>query len=302
MSTTALTTQPAPPSGFGLMLHPVNIEAAKDLAKTLANSGLVPQAYAGKPDAILIAGAMGSRLGLDIFSALAGIAVVNGRPTLWGDAQLAVCQARQDWGGMAVSWSGEGDETTCTVSISRKGVPDTSASFSIADAMGAGLWGKQGPWKQYPRRMVELRARAFALRAAYADALAGFAQREEVEDMEDVTASVRVIPEPVAAKTRTVVAPAAVDQVASAISSAENATDPAAGEPVVIADLEPITGATLHAMASGLAKTYGSLAIAGIKAINAKIGVKSIAEVPVDKVEQAHVDLINLAHDLKGNA
>lgn len=240
--TTALATTSSTPAGFGALLNPVNIDAAKDLAKTLANSGLVPQAYENKPDKILIAGAMGARLGLDIFSALAGIAVVNGRPTLWGDAQLAVCQARQDWGGMKVEWSGNGDATTCTVTIIRKGVEPVSASFSIEDAIIAGLWGKVGPWKQYPRRMVEMRARAFAIRAAYADALMGFAQREEVEDMEDVTSSARVIPDAVQAKIRTLPSsPAAVDQVDSATVSAEITTGPASGaeeEPVIIKEIE----------------------------------------------------------------
>lgn len=238
--TTTLSTPSTHPAatGFGLMLYPSSIEVAKEMAKTLANSGLVPQAFAGKPDAILIAGAMGARLGLDIFSALAGIAVVNGRPTLWGDAQLAVCQARQDWGGMVVAWSGDGDDTTCTVTISRKGVGYSSATFSISDALTAGLWGKQGPWKQYPRRMVELRARAFAIRAAYADALAGFAQREEMEDAVEVTAErVTSVPDAQPAKVREIAsAPAIVDPVASV--RAENTTDPVAGdEPVIVEDL-----------------------------------------------------------------
>lgn len=306
MSTTALTSmQPAPPSGFGLMLHPENIEAAKDLAKTLANSGLVPQAYAGKPDSILIAGAMGARLGLDIFSALSGIAVVNGRPTLWGDAQLAVCQARQDWGGMKVTWTGEGDDTTCTVTICRKGVPDTSASFSIADAMGAGLWGKAGPWKQYPRRMVELRARAFAIRAAYADALAGFAQREEVEDMEDVTASARVIPEAANAKVRTIQSsPAAVDQVDSVAVDTGSATGPAAGAEDKVTDVTPpqVTHQTIDVLARALATEFKKFALDGIKAINKKYGVEKLSELPADKLAIAHTELIALQRDLNENA
>jgi hypothetical protein len=305
--TTALSTQ-SKPSGFGLMLQPESIDAAREMSKILANSGLVPQAYANKPDMIFIAGAMGSRLGLDIFAALAGIAVVNGRPTLWGDAQLSVCQARQDWGGMKVDWSGDGDDTTCTVTISRKGVPDTSASFSIGDAMGAGLWGKAGPWKQYPRRMVEMRARAFALRAAYADALAGFAQREEAEDIKDVTASARVIPEATAAKVRTIPSSsAAVDQVASA--AVETATDPAAGkaddEEVVVTDIEAneaITVDKVVALAREIAKDHKSTGIAGIKGISAKLGAKTVAETPADKLDQMHAELIALKRDLNENA
>jgi hypothetical protein len=168
--------------GFALALNPRSAEDAMKCADWMAKSSLVPKAYAGKPADIVIAAAMGARLGLDPFSALAGISVINGRPALWGDSMLAVCQQRPDWGGMTVEWSGEGDARTCVVTVRRKGVPDYPGRFGVADAKQAGLWGKQGPWQQYPERMMEVRARAFALRGQYADALAGFHAREELDD------------------------------------------------------------------------------------------------------------------------
>lgn len=190
--------------GFAMALNPTTAEAAMKTAEWMAKSDLVPKAYHGKPHDIVIAAAMGARLGLDPFSALAGIAVVNGRPTLWGDSMLAVCQQRPDWGGMQVEWSGEGDSLACAVSIVRKGHGEYSGSFSVADAKTASLWKKQGPWTQYPRRMLELRARSYALRGAFADALAGFHAREEVADeppTREVEATVRDM-EPQPAKVR----------------------------------------------------------------------------------------------------
>jgi hypothetical protein len=70
---------------------------------------------------------------------------------------------------------------TCTVW--RKGGTKHTQSFSQADAQKAGLWGKSGPWTQYPKRMLQMRARGFALRSQFADALAGLITREEAEDM-----------------------------------------------------------------------------------------------------------------------
>lgn len=169
---------------------------ALPVAKMLASSGLVPKAYENKPESVLIAGAMGARLGLDLFSSLSGIAVINGRPTLWGDAMLAVCQARPDWRGMTVTWSD--DQTACRVLVRRAihgGTQgETIGEFSEQEAKAAGLWGKQGPWQQYPRRMIELRARSFALRSSFADALNGFACREEMEDVVDVTDTAYIHP------------------------------------------------------------------------------------------------------------
>jgi hypothetical protein len=58
----------------------------------------------------------------------------------------------------------------------------TLTSFSVADAKKAGLWGKSGPWTQYPKRMLQLRARGFALRDAFPDVLKGLVTAEEAQD------------------------------------------------------------------------------------------------------------------------
>ena len=50
------------------------------------------------------------------------------------------------------------------------------------DAKAAGLLGKQGPWTQYPKRMRQMRARAFAVRDVFPDVLKGLPVAEEVMD------------------------------------------------------------------------------------------------------------------------
>jgi hypothetical protein len=67
----------------------------------------------------------------------------------------------------------------------------------MADAKRAGLAGKSGPWSQYPERMLALRARGFALRNAFADALRGLITAEEAQDYPAAAVSVSQ-PEPVA--------------------------------------------------------------------------------------------------------
>jgi hypothetical protein len=179
-------TDQNPNAGFALAICAQTADQAMPIAQMLAKSELVPKAFQGHPSDIIIAGAMGQRLGLDVFTAMQSLAVVNGKPELYGDAMLGICQSRPDWRGMQVDWSGEGDTLTCTVVVKRALADGTTTptvgTFSVADAKKAGLWTKQGPWSNYPRRMLELRARAFALRGAFADALAGFHAREEIED------------------------------------------------------------------------------------------------------------------------
>ncbi len=285
-SASALITSPtsAQPSGFGLMLTPATIDAAKDLAKTLANSGLVPAAYAGKPDMILIAGAMGHRLGLDIFSAMAGIAVINNRPTLWGDAMLGICQNRTDWGGMQVV---RDDATgSCVVTITRKGHPSPYVgSFSMEEAQRAGLAEKAGPWKQYPQRMIELRARSYALRSAYADALSGFHSREEMEDVEPREVEHSVLPEIKAAKERGVPADAQTKQEAPA-KVEEKAP---AQESIASAEREPAlpTIAEVEKAAKQLHADFATAALPDLREIASKMGAAKIGEIKPDMAGDA---------------
>jgi hypothetical protein len=193
MSTTVITSAP----GWSAALMPQNTEEAWKIATTLAKSSLVPKQFSGQPGEILIAAAMGARLGLDVFSSLQSIAVINNRPTIWGDGLLAICQRRTDWRGMKIEWSGKGDEEAVRVTVSRQiadSIQETPGSFSVADAKRAGLWTKQGPWSLYPKRMMETRARNFAIRNGFADAIMGFEPREDAEDAPpiDVTASATV--------------------------------------------------------------------------------------------------------------
>jgi hypothetical protein len=230
MTNTITTSAP----GWSAALTPQTTDDAWKIATALAKSPLIPKAFQGAPGDVIIAANMGARLGLDIFSAMQSIAVVNGRPTLWGDAMLAVCQARTDWRGQTVAWSGEAATPCCTVTIRRQvgqAVDEYAGQFSAEDAKKAGLWTKQGPWSQYPRRMLELRARAFALRGAFADALLGFHAREEVEDYVDVTASAQVREEPRGRKVRQV-APAIDSTAAPAADDTSGVAQPTTEQPV----------------------------------------------------------------------
>jgi len=115
------------------------------------------------------------------------MAIIDGRPTIWGDAALALVQAS----GLLISIREEIHEDAtqpninrltaiCTVTRHGRAEPVTK-TFSVEDAKRAGLWQKPGPWTDYPKRMLAMRARAFALRDAFPDVLAGLYLREEIE-------------------------------------------------------------------------------------------------------------------------
>lgn len=165
-------------------LVPSSFEDAIKISKLLASSDLVPKDFKGKPENCVVAIAWGQEIGLSALQALQGIAVINGRPALWGDAALAVVRAHPDFEEIEETIDGEGDKKTATCTIKRKGKSPTTRTFSIADAKKANLHNKQGPWQQYENRMLQMRARGFSMRDAFTDALKGFKTVEEVQDTE----------------------------------------------------------------------------------------------------------------------
>jgi hypothetical protein len=165
-------------------LTPHSLQEAFQLAELMAKSELVPQGFRNRPADVLIAVQYGAELGLPPLQALSGIAVINGRACIWGDAALGVVMASGTVenikemtfpeiaaAGKAVFWG------------KRKGIAEPFVrEFTLEDAKRAGLLNKKGPWSDYQPRMLQMRARGFGLRDGWSDILKGVAIREEVED------------------------------------------------------------------------------------------------------------------------
>lgn len=168
-----------------LLPAPKSTAEAMELAKTLASSQLIPKAFQQRPDDVFVAMMWSHSLGIPIVQGLQGIAVINGKPSLYGDALLAVCMGSGQMADIEETVTGSADNLTATCKVTRRGKPTPVVStFSMADARAAGLLGKPGPWKQYTSRMLKMRARAFALRDAFPDVLSGIASAEEMQDVE----------------------------------------------------------------------------------------------------------------------
>lgn len=161
---------------------PTNTTEVESLAVRILEGKMAPRGM-DTPQKITAAIIAGLEAGLNPMQAVNSIAVINGRPTMWGDAVLAVALASDKIKDLQETIEGSGDNMKAVCSAHRKGFDNpTVREFSVIDAKTANLWGKQGPWKQYPKRMLQMRARAFALRDAFPDVLAGIHIREEVQD------------------------------------------------------------------------------------------------------------------------
>ncbi len=168
---------------------PRTLEEAMAFARAVVAARMAPSGFE-TPEACMIAILHGMEVGLTPLSALQRIAVIGGRPTIWGDGAMALVRAS----GLAASIEEriEGTGPTDWVgicSVRRKGdAHPVERRFSSEDAKRARLWGKAGPWSDYPQRMLQMRARAFALRDVFADVLGGLYLREEIEGEEEEVA------------------------------------------------------------------------------------------------------------------
>lgn len=178
-----------PTTGGGLV--PKTLGEMMELSRILAGSSMVPKDYIGNAGNVMVAIQMGAEVGLGPMQAIQNIAVINGRPAVWGDAMLGIVVAHPDFEGineMDEKDIGELQAAVCV--IKRKGRDPYTATFSVEDAKKAKLWGKDSPWQTYPNRMLKMRARAFACRDVFPDALRGLSSAEEQRDVITVKAEV----------------------------------------------------------------------------------------------------------------
>lgn len=163
---------------------PQTIEEVLTLSETFACSQMCPQVFRGNVQDVATVIFYGLEVGLPPFQAMQNIAVVNGRPCLWGDALPALIYKHGHQ--LEEKIEGEGDDmvATCTLTRGDTGQKITK-TFTIKQAKKAGLFNKKGVWQTYPDRMLQMRARSFAVRDGASDAMVGLAVAEEVQDYEE---------------------------------------------------------------------------------------------------------------------
>jgi hypothetical protein len=194
---------------------PQDLEQTAKLVRGIVASGIVPDAFTYKDNVrdaddtiihkkgeanepLIIMGVLKAmELGLPPLTGLSYLLPINNRFTVWGEGATALAQSH----GLIVKqthvkvgpamdpalelkdWP---DEYGHEVRYWRKGQDEPYIGrYTVKDAKRAGLWmnASKQPWIKYPDRMLFNRARAFALRDGFADALSGLAIAEEVRDM-----------------------------------------------------------------------------------------------------------------------
>lgn len=165
-------------------LVPRDLQELWRLSDAVAKSSMCPRGM--KTQDVFVAMNYGMVLGLPWIVAATAVAVINGRPSLWGSYLLGVVQSSgklEDW---SLTVSGEGDARKAVCSVSRVGqATPVVREFSVADAKRARLWGKPGPWTEQPDVMLGWRAVGRAFREAFGDVLCGVYAIEEMAGVEE---------------------------------------------------------------------------------------------------------------------
>jgi len=122
---------------------------------------------------VLVAMQLCRELGLPVISSLGKIMVVNQVPAIFGDLPLALVLSsgkvedyRDDFE------QKDGKPYASTFTVKRKNLSPVIRRFTLDDAKNAGLF-RNDIWSKYPQRMLQCRARAWALKDAFPDVLSG---------------------------------------------------------------------------------------------------------------------------------
>lgn len=264
-------------------IQPKSFEDIEKFAVVMAESDLVPKDYKGKPANVCVAILMGRELGVPPMQALQGIAVINGRPSVWGDLMWALVTGHPDFEDAQEIV----DDAKASCTLKRRDRSAVTEEFSKDDAQKAGLWGKQGPWSQYPKRMMLWRARTFAARNLFADALKGIQIREEVMDYIDG----EVTPPPSAK-----IVAFAHPEAGTKKEKAETKEPPAEAKPATD-ETKPAQAETKPAAPAKITKEQGTEFRNAYKAAGIKpdavgeyiktIGAERLGDIPADKFAEA---------------
>ena len=198
-------------------LQPQTMDEAIKFAEVISKSALVPKEYQGKPANTLVAVQWGMELGLAPLQALQNIAVINGKPSVYGDALLAMVRA--DSRCMGVEETQKDGVATCIIKRKHSdgSIEEIKRTFSMQQARQAKL-ANRPTWQAYPERMLQHRARGNAIRDAFPDVLRGLITAEEAQDYDE--------PKDVTPKQEPVAAPSIENLTAPKVEEAEVVQEP----------------------------------------------------------------------------
>jgi len=176
-------------------LQPEDLEGLWRLSCILADSDIVPSDCKGKAGNVFGKLALGMEIGLSFTQSLTNVAVIEGKPSIYGDAGLALIHASGKLESIEEKFEGTfgHDDYKAICVMKRKGGSTFTNEFSVRDAKTIGKWNTPvgqyktpGVWMKFPKRMLKWRARWPSMRDGFGDVLNGMSIVEELKDSVDL--------------------------------------------------------------------------------------------------------------------
>lgn len=159
------------------------------MAKALASSTLVPDAYRGEANLgnCIIALELSQRIGASVMAVMQSMVPIHGKPTWSAAFLIATVNSCGRFSPMRFRWVGKEntDEWGCRAyAVEREGNLElVGALVTIAMAKAEGWYTKNGSkWKTMPEQMLQYRAAAFWTRAYAPEIALGMHTAEEIHD------------------------------------------------------------------------------------------------------------------------
>lgn len=191
------TVKPSPSAMVPIM--PGSLEGLWRLSSALAKANILPDHLTDKGRAdyetvkanVFWVIQCGAELDIPACQAIMGIAIINGRPCVYGDLMIGKVRASGLAEYILETSEGSGDDLVCYCETRRRDTGEEIVrSYSWAEAdkvVQKTKWGDKkltdkDTYKNYGPRMIAMRARAYCLRDAYSDVLKGIRAADEEED------------------------------------------------------------------------------------------------------------------------
>jgi hypothetical protein len=171
-------------------------ELAKQQAKALSSSTLVPKEFQGNPANCLIALNMAQRLKADPFMVMQSLDIIHGRPSFRAQFLIAMVNSSGRFTPLQFRMTGEGATRACVAHCQTiKGEAVEGPEISMAMAKAEGWLTKSGSkWQTMPELMLRYRAAAFFARLYAPDITLGMATTEELRDSNEREIQAAVVP------------------------------------------------------------------------------------------------------------
>ena len=162
------------------IITPKSLAEAKEMAKDLSLSKLLPEALAKSPADILAVVMSGAELGLAPMQSIRAIHIIKGKPTLSADAMGALVQSSPLCEYLMLV---ESTAERAEYEAKRRGHPKpTRIAFAMADAQRAGLVSAGGMYAKFPAQMLRVRALSAICRAIWPDLVLGIYDPDELSE------------------------------------------------------------------------------------------------------------------------